>query len=97
MALGFLKKLFGGGGERPPPGPDRSQAVEHKGFTIVPLSRPHNGQFLTAALIEKEVDGALKAHEMIRADTHGSADAASSFAITKAKQVIDEQGDRIFG
>lgn len=97
MAIGgILRKLFGGGGDRPPTGPDRSQAVEHKGFTIIPAPRPHNGQYLTAALIEKEIDGTVRVHELVRADTHASPDDARSFSIAKARQVIDEQGERIF-
>ena len=98
MAIGgFLKKLFGAGEGGAPPGPDRGKAVEYKGFTIIPAPRPHGGQYLTAAVIEKEVDGALRTHDLVRADTHGSAEDAGTFAVHKAKQVIDEQGERLFG
>jgi hypothetical protein len=101
MAFGdLIKKLFGGGaarGEAAAAAPDRSQAVEYKGFVIIPAPRPHGGQYLTAALIEKEdAGGAKRVHELVRADTHASPDAAGSFAIQKARQVIDEQGERIF-
>jgi hypothetical protein len=95
---GILKKLFGGGrsGAAQPPAPDRAQAVEYKGFTIIPAPRPHGGQYLTAALIEKDIDGETRTHELVRADTHGSPDDAKNFAVQKAKQVIDEQGERLF-
>jgi hypothetical protein len=38
----------------------------------------------------------LREHRFVRADTHGSADQAREFAIVKARQIIDEQGDRLF-
>jgi hypothetical protein len=99
MALGgLLKRLFGGaGGATAPAGPDRSKAVEYKGYTIIPAPRPHGGQYLTAAIIEKPGAEAPRVHELVRADTHGTPDDAAAFAIQKAKQVIDEQGDRLFG
>ncbi|SNB79250.1 hypothetical protein SAMN07250955_12058 [Arboricoccus pini] len=100
MALGKLfGRLFGSsssGTDKAPSPPDRSQAVEYKGFTIIPAPRPHGSQYLTAALIEKELAGETRTHDLIRADTHASADDAKAFAIQKARQVIDEQGDRLF-
>lgn len=95
MALGdLLRRLFGGGstGDRPDP----AAAVEYRGYRIVPMVRAQGGQFLTCALIEKDFPDGPKRHELIRADTHGSADDAKAFAIHKARQVIDEQGDRLF-
>jgi hypothetical protein len=38
----------------------------------------------------------VKAHRFIRADTHQGREDAIAFAISKAKQIIDLQGDRIF-
>jgi hypothetical protein len=99
MALGgLIKRLFGGGdGTAPSAGSDRSRAVDYKGYTIIPTPRPHGGQYLTAAIIEKPGETAPLVHELVRADTHGSPDDAAAFAVQKAKQVIDEQGDRLFG
>jgi hypothetical protein len=99
MALGgLIKRLFGGGdGGSAQAGADRSKAVEYKGFVIIPTPRPHGGQYLTAAIIEKTNETGARSHELIRADTHGSQDDAAAFAIGKAKQVIDEQGERLFG
>lgn len=99
MALGKLfGRLFGSNGEGAAKEPtvDRAQAVEYKGFSIIPTPRPHGSQYLTAALIEKEIDGQVRTHDLIRADTHASAEDARSFAVQKARQVIDEQGERIF-
>lgn len=97
MGLGdMLKKLLGGGGPAEPPAPDRSSAVEYKGYRIIPHPRPQGGQFLTAGIIEKDTDEGTKVHEFIRADTHASADDARSFAVIKARQIIDQEGERMF-
>jgi hypothetical protein len=39
----------------------------------------------------------MKEHRFVRAETHPSKGEATVFAIVKGKQIIDEQGDRIFG
>lgn len=72
--------------------------VEHQEYRIIPVARRQGGQFLTAALIEKDGEGdtGVRRHDLVRADTHGSAEAAATFAIQKARQAIDEQGDRLF-
>lgn len=95
MAFGdMLRRLLGGG--RPSGEPDRASAVDYRGYRIVPLVRPHGGQYLTCALIEKDFPDGPRRHELIRADTHASPDDAKAFALHKARQVIDEQGDRLF-
>jgi hypothetical protein len=47
-------------------------------------------------MITKEVAGEAKTHRLIRADLFGSSDEAARFAVVKARQVIDEQGERLF-
>lgn len=84
---------FTGGGETSEP---PAEAVEYKGFRIRPAPYPSKGQFQTAGVIEKDFETGLKEHRFIRAETHPSKDDAASFAIAKGKQIIDEQGDRIF-
>lgn len=94
--MSFLKKLFGGGGSRG--GEKQGEAVTHEGYTIKPVTMPaEGGQFRLCALIEKEIDGETKTHRMIRADTFSDAAPAHAAAIEKAKVVIREQGDRMFG
>ena len=44
---------------------------------------------------EKEVGGEVKEHRFVRAETHSSREEAIAFSIAKAKQIVDEQGDRI--
>jgi len=92
--MSFLKKLFGGGGSKTA-GPH--EEAEYKGFQIETTPMPEGGQFRVCAMIRKEVDGDVKEHTLIRADVCGSADEASEIAMRKSRQIIDEQGERIFG
>jgi hypothetical protein len=88
----FLKKFFGGGGGAKP----EAASETHKGFRITATPIAEGQTFRIAATIEKEVDGETRQHKLIRADTVQGLEAAQAASISKAKQVIDEQGDRIF-
>lgn len=96
---GFLKGIFGGG-DKPAGGggdePKRGEAVAYKDFQIIPAPMRQGGQFLTSGFIAKDFPEGRKEYRFVRADTHGSADDASAFAVQKGRQIIDEQGDRIF-
>lgn len=93
MALGILRRLFGGGGDAPAQG---GPITEYNGFTIMPELVRKGGQFLTAALIAHEGDAGRREHRMVRADTHASEDEARRFSLLKAQRLIDEQGTRLF-
>lgn len=73
----------------------RERAVTYKGYAIRPTPRRQGSQWLTAGAITKELADGVKEHRFIRAETHGTKDAADAFSILKAKQIIDEQGDRL--
>lgn len=90
--VGFLKRLFGGA----EPDEPSFEATEYKGYRITPAPEAQGSQWLTAGRIEKELDGETRRHDFIRADLHTSAEDAASFAITKAQQIIDQEGDRLF-
>jgi len=92
--MSFLKKLFGGSGAAAPKGPE---PVLYKDFTIFPDPIVEERQFRLAARIEREIAGELKIHNLIRADTLNSSEAAADAAIQKAKIVIDQMGDQLFG
>lgn len=95
----FLKNLWTSftGGQGSSTGEPQAEAVEYKGFRIRPAPYPSNGQFQTAGVIEKDSEAGLKEHRFVRAETHASKADAEAFAVVKAKQIIDEQGERIFG
>jgi len=88
-------RLAGGWGAREPDGPT-VPAIEYNGYRIRPVPYRTNGQYQTAGIIEKDAPEGVKEHRFVRADTHQSRDDAIAFAISKAKQIIDLQGDRIF-
>ncbi|GAB4394327.1 MAG: HlyU family transcriptional regulator [Kiloniellaceae bacterium] len=97
--MGLLSKLFGGGGKDggdSAGGAREGNEVDYNGFQITPAAQPQNSQWLTAGIIRKEIGGEVKEHRFLRADTHPSAEAANDFAVIKARQIIDEQGERIF-
>ena len=73
------------------------EAEVYQGYTIIPSPRPNGGQYNTAGLITREIDGEVKKHQFIRADTHAGREEAIRHSLTKARQIIDEQGDRLFG
>jgi hypothetical protein len=71
--------------------------VEYNGYRIRPTPFPRLGQYQTAGMIEKDVGGETKEYRFVRAETHSSREEAIAFSIAKAKQIIDEQGERMFG
>ena len=73
-----------------------AEAVEYKGFRIRPEPYSAKGGYQTAGIIEKDFEAGVKEHRFVRAETHPSKDEALAFSVTKAKQIIDEQGDRLF-
>jgi hypothetical protein len=94
-----LKRLFAG--SRQDHGtedgvPDRENAIDYKGYRIVPAPRRQGGQYLTAGVIEKDFADGTKTYSFVRADTFQGADDAKTFALTKGKQIVDYEGDRMF-
>jgi hypothetical protein len=78
--------------------PDASitPVIEYKGCRIRPTPYGTNGQYQTAGVIERDPPDGVKEHRFVRADTHQNRDDAIEFTISKAKQMIDLQGDRMF-
>jgi len=81
----------GGGAQAP------VEAVDYKGFRIRPAPYLAGSQYQTAGSIEKDTPEGLKEHRFIRADTYASREDAIAFTVVKAKQMIDLQGERLFG
>jgi hypothetical protein len=91
--MSLLSRLFGGGG---PPKP-RHASETYKDFTITPDPMRDGPRFRVRARIEKQVAGQTKTHVLIRADTLEDEEAAAAASVGKARQMIDEQGERLFG
>ncbi|NIV75194.1 MAG: hypothetical protein GWN37_10245 [Gammaproteobacteria bacterium] len=73
-----------------------TETVEYQGYLIRPTPQAEGSQYYTCGVISKTFPEGLREHRFIRADTHASFDAAAQHAVVKARQIIDEQGDRIF-
>ena len=96
--MSFLKKLFG---LNSAPSASNVLAAEgseqyYEGYSILPAPIKEGGQYRLAGTISREIDGEIKTHHLIRADMFPSHEEAVNFTMRKAKQVIGEQGDRLF-
>jgi hypothetical protein len=89
-------RLTAGGESSESAGP-AADPVEYKGYRIRAAPYRTNSLYQTAGTIEKDTPEGVKQHRFVRADTHHSREDAIAFAVSKAKQIIDLQGDRIFG
>jgi len=96
--MSWLSKLFGGGGGSEDAGASGGNAPseEYKGFTIRAPLMAAGSEFQLAGTIEKEIDGEVKRYEFVRADRFSSKTDAQSLTLSKGRQIIDEQGDRVF-
>jgi hypothetical protein len=97
--MSFLKSLFGrrSSAEGAETGREiLGDPVEYNGFVIRAAPFKSEGQYQTAGIIAKDVAGVHRQHRFIRADRHASLDDALGFSLTKAKKIVDEQGERMF-
>lgn len=92
MIMKFLRGLAARKPEEAPP----QEPVEYKGFKIVPTPKRAEHGWSTEGTISKEVEGETRSQTFIRADTLMSVESAVEHSITKAKKIIDEQGERLF-
>ena len=87
--MSLFAKLFGIGTSKEP---EPAQPETYNGFTIRPDPMKAGPQWRISAHVEK--DG--KTHHLIRADTLIDRDECAAVSVAKAKQMIDQQGERIF-
>ena len=73
-----------------------AEPEHYEGFAIYPAAVKDSGTYRLAARIEKQVGGDLMVHHLIRADSFTSPDAANDAGVVKAKQLIDQMGERLF-
>ena len=90
--MSLLSRLFG---RSTTPEPEVT-AETYGAFRIYPAPVSEGTVYRIAARIEAEVDGETKTHHLMRADTLNDRESAVAASVGKAKQVIDEQGMRLF-
>ena len=93
--MSFLKKLFGLGGADAPTPAAAAPTQEHEGFRIRATPYKDAGRFQLSGVISKEIDGVVKEHAFIRADTFATMEDAVEMTFFKARQIIDQQGEHI--
>lgn len=95
--VSFLSRLFGGSsdGAKAEPAP-RAEPVAYKEFLIRPAPEPAGGQWRVAGVIVKPGEGGDLERIFQRADTCASREEAESFAVAKARRIIDERGEDLF-
>jgi len=91
--MSILSRLFGSSN---PASKQDAEPELYEGCRIYPEPVPDGGKFRLAARIEKDIDGETRSHSLIRADLLDDKNSASEAACRKARQVIDEQGERLF-
>lgn len=91
--MSILKWLFG---DKSAAADSAQASVEHEGYTITPTPIAEGGQYRLCGVISKNIDGELREHRLIRADILPTLAVANEFTIRKAKQAINEQGERLF-
>ncbi|MFV2031089.1 MAG: HlyU family transcriptional regulator [Gammaproteobacteria bacterium] len=96
MGIGNLfKSLFGGSSGTTEETP--SEPLEYKGLTIEAAPLDEGGKFRTAGYISGELNGETRRVQFIRADENSDRQAAIDHSISKARQIIDEQGAELLG
>lgn len=95
--MSFLQKLFGkssrASGETVK---IDSGETEYKGFNILATPYKSEGQLQSCGVISKVINGEKKEYRFIRADRFTNLDDAVAMIHIKGRQIIDEQGSRIF-
>lgn len=94
--MSFFKKLFGLGGSPNSEDARSGPSETHNGFTIVATPYENNGRWQLCGIISREQSGVLQEHRFVRADNFGSRAEAEEMTLFKARQIIDQLGDRIF-
>lgn len=94
--MSFLKKLFGLGGSEDAQAPAAEKTLEHDGYVIRATPFKEGGRYQLCGVITKTIGGVEHKHDFIRADTFVLIEDAIEMTFFKGRQLIDQQGERIF-
>lgn len=90
--MGWLSKIFGSSDNKEP---KKGPSAEHKGLIITAMPSSRGAQFQTAGEIRPSDPADERVHRFIRADVHPSYEQACEHALSKGKQIINEQGEQV--
>ncbi len=94
--MSIIKFLFGDKKEAEDDKPKLLGEDDYKGFIISAIEMKSGSEFQLFGKIEKEINGELKIKEFIRADKLSSIEEVRRFTHKKGRQIIDEQGEKLF-
>lgn len=94
--MSFFSKLFGGGKAAGNGEPKILGDEDYNGYTIEAIEMKAGSEYILAGNISKMIDDELRVKKFVRADRLHSAEQATTAAIKKGKQIIDQEADRLF-
>lgn len=94
--MSFFSKIFGGGKDASSNEPQVLGEEDYNGYKITAIEMKQGSEFILAGNISKTIGDELKLKKFIRADRLTGKQQASEAALKKAKQIIDQEGDRLF-
>lgn len=91
-----LLERLGGGGERAAATPgEPAQQELYEGFELIARPVREGGVWRVAGSIRREGGSDGPSHDFVRADTMASHDEAVQMSLLKARQIVDEKGERL--
>ncbi len=93
--MSLLKRLFGL--EKAPAEAKDAPALEIGGHLVTATPYLEAGQWQLCGVISKEIDGVRKEHRFIRADRFADRETAIEMVFVKARTIVEQSGDRIYG
>ncbi len=94
MIRKFIDKFFGGGDQVS--GTDSGTSVIYQNFEIRPAPVKESNGWRVQGTIVKESGDDSREHVFIRADACMDRESAVALTVRKARQLIDERGDKLF-
>jgi len=65
-------------------------------YRITPTPFEQGGRWITAGIIVLETEQGRREYRFVRADSHLTPEDALRFSVLKARQMIDQLGERVF-
>lgn len=98
--MSFFSKLFGFSSQNTEEPKSKDEPVMYEGYAIVPSpDKADSGQWRLSGYIKKlneNPDDPEMERFFLRADTFPTREEAVEFTVRKGRQIIDEQGKRLF-
>lgn len=91
MLGNLFSRWFGGASE-----PKVTATEDYHGFRLEALPRPDANGWRVAGRVVTMVDGERRECPFVRADTYPAQEDATEVSLRKARQLVDEQGERLF-